>query len=258
MVQLRAVALSHRGRVRADNEDSVMLGGWLCRDPQGGLMQLAWQTDATALFLLADGMGGHAAGEVASRMAVESLLADLADAGSAVEIAAAIADADAAVRDAVRADPARAGMGTTIAGLLIADGLAFAFNVGDSRVYRAVSGYLRLLTQDDTREFLINGPDGARSGMLMQCLGGGGLDTPPDPHVQRLVLFGAERFLLCSDGLTDMLDHEALEACLEADPVRTAKQLFDAAMAAGGADNISIIIIDYLADRSPSATEKVR
>ncbi len=253
MARLRAVGLSHRGKVREHNEDCLALGGWLCLGAEGRPMRLEWQGDA-ALFVIADGMGGHAAGEVASRVAVESLLRDLPAAPGEAAIAEAINHANAAVQDAMGDDPARNGMGTTVAGLLIAEAEAYSFNVGDSRVYRVVSGYLRLLTEDDTREFRMQGASasvGKRSGTLIQCLGGASAQIEVEPHISRLTLSHIERFLLCSDGLTDMLDQDTLEDCLDPDPDRTVQRLFDAAMAAGGADNISVAIVDYQTDPNP-------
>jgi len=196
-------------------------------------------------------MGGHAAGEIASRLAAESLVQQARAMTDEVEIAKAIESANAAVHESMAQDPARIGMGTTIAGILASEDAIFAFNVGDSRAYQVVGGHLRLLTLDDTPSFAVDGPEartGQSSHALTQCLGGMPDPMAIAPHIRRLAPFGRQRFLLCSDGLTDMLDQHAIEACVEEDAESAVNRLFAVAMDAGGTDNISVVIIDYLPD----------
>jgi serine/threonine protein phosphatase PrpC len=244
---IQAAALTHRGRVRPGNEDTIGLAGWLSAESGTHPVALHWTADGPALCVIADGMGGHAAGEVASRLAVERLLAATTGVTDEAGLRAAILQAHLAVRAAARADPAKADMGTTLAGLLILDGQALVFNIGDSRVYRENSSYLRLLSCDDTSSFDSDGPE-ARTGRrsshgLLQALGLDLGGTAPSPHLSAVKIGGGERFLLCSDGLTDMLDQDEIEACLEPDLAATVTRLFKAAMAAGGEDNISIMMV---------------
>lgn len=251
MAWLRSVGLTHPGRVRQHNEDAIALGGRLMVASTDQPMCVESTVFPRVLCLVADGMGGHAAGEIASRLAAESLVRQARVMTNEVEIAKAIESANAAVHESMAEDPARIGMGTTIAGLVVSEDAIFAFNVGDSRVYQIVGGHLRLLTLDDTPSFALDGPEvrtGQSSHALTRCLGGMPCPMAIAPHIQRLPPIGRQRFLLCSDGLTDMLDQRAIEACVRDDAELVVVRLFAAAMDAGGTDNISVVIIDYLPD----------
>ena len=249
MAWLRSVGLTHPGRVRQHNEDAIALGGRLVVASTDEPMRVECSVLPRVLCLVADGMGGHAAGEIASRLAAESLVQQARAMTSEVEIAKAVKSANAAVHGSMMQDPALIGMGTTIAGILVSEDAIFAFNVGDSRAYRVVGRHLHLLTSDDTPSFAVDGPEartGQSSHALTQCLGGTPDPVPIAPHIHRLEPIGRQRFLLCSDGLTDMLDQHAIEACVQDDAELAVTQMFAAAMDAGGTDNISVIFIDYL------------
>ncbi len=257
MPTVRAAGLTHRGAVRSGNEDCIAVDAWVSQRSMSAPVYLEAPLDWTILCLVADGMGGHAAGEVASLMAAQSLLELTPNLHSADEMHAALIAVSHAIFEATQGNPALVGMGTTIAGVAFHEGEAFIFNVGDSRVYVQNGDFLRLLSTDDTAAADYAGSHertGQRSHKLLQCLGGARAFVPVSPHVVRVPLGVGEessteaidaRFLLCSDGLTDMLDQDAIEACLQADPVATCKALYEAAMSAGGEDNISIIVADY-------------
>jgi len=251
MAWLRSVGLTHPGRVRQHNEDAIALGGRLVVASTDEPMCVESIVFPRVLCLVADGMGGHAAGEIASRLAAESLVQQARAMTNEVEITKAIESANAAVHESMAQDPARIGMGTTIAGILAGEDAVFAFNVGDSRAYQVVDRHIHLLTLDDTPSFAVDGPEvrtGQTSHALTQCLGGTPDPMAIAPHIQRLPPIGRQRFLLCSDGLTDMLDQYAIEACVQDDAELVVSRLFAAAMNAGGSDNISVVIIDYLPD----------
>lgn len=251
MAWLRSVGLTHPGRVRQHNEDAIALGGRLVVAPTDEPLCIESIVLPRVLCLVADGMGGHAAGEIASRLATERLVQQTRAMIDEVEIAKAIESANAAVHESMAQDPARVGMGTTIAGIVVSEDLVFAFNVGDSRAYQVVDRRIHLLTLDDTPSFAADGPEartGQTSHALTQCLGGTPEPLAIAPHITRLPPIGRQRFLLCSDGLTDMLDRRAIEACVEDEAESAVSRLFAAAMDAGGTDNISILITDYFPD----------
>jgi serine/threonine protein phosphatase PrpC len=127
-------------------------------------------------------------------------------------------------------------MGTTAVGLLLTPNQAIWFNLGDSRVYRHHGGRLEQLSVDDV-------PPGPRSGMLTQCLGGAPTFTRIMPHICAEPLTIPSRWLVCSDGLTDMLPVDVIEPTMEADDEEAVRDLFTLAMEAGGDDNISIIVV---------------
>lgn len=231
----RITAITHRGRVRAENEDTIVVGDWVSVVDMPAPEQTRHELIAPLVCAVADGMGGHNAGEVASRYAARRLAAEpeaLIDVRAAAETLKII---DAELYRAMAADEDLLGMGTTVVGLVLAPRLVW-FNVGDSRLYRHHGGRLTQMSSDDS-------PPGARSGLLTQSLGGSLLPTALSPHVGDEDLRAGSRYLLCSDGLTDMLDAGDMEDCMKQADADAAVQLFDRAMRAGGMDNISIVIV---------------
>ena len=237
---IRAVAQSDVGLVRAGNEDSGYAG--------------------PRLLVVADGMGGHAAGEVASAVAVESL-AVLDGPGPAPEdrdhdraLTEAIATANRRIRDLVEADPRRSGMGTTVTALLWTGRGFNLAHIGDSRAYLLRNAELTQLTRDHTYvQALID--EGrlteserethpARS-LLLQALGG----EDPVPDLAEVPAQDGDRLLVCSDGLSGVVSAEAIRSVLleVRDPQETADQLVDLAVQAGGPDNITCVIADVSA-----------
>jgi len=227
-------AFTHRGRLRPQNEDTIVVGDWVSVVDMAGPEQSRHDLSAPLVCAVADGMGGHNAGEVASRYAARRLAAEpehLLDARAAAGTLQAI---DTELYSAMAADDDLLGMGTTVVGLVLAPRLVW-FNVGDSRLYDFANGTLGQLSIDDS-------PPGPRSGLITQSLGGSVARTGILPHVGELDLAPGASFLLCSDGLTDMLDQETIADCLRLPDFDAVTELFDRAMRAGGADNISIVI----------------
>jgi serine/threonine protein phosphatase PrpC len=209
------------------------------------------------LFVVTDGMGGHAAGEVASAMVVETFEALTSDAAlTSDDIVAALARADTAIVSLARRDPSKAGMGATAVGLTAlqqgASTYWLVFNVGDSRLYRYQRGELTQITVDHSyvQELIDLGrlsPTDARShperSVITRVLGSG-LAQSPDFWLFPPEL--GERFLLCSDGLSSEVDDEAIRAVLaiEDSASAIANRLVQAALHAGGHDNVSAIVVD--------------
>jgi serine/threonine protein phosphatase PrpC len=247
-VQLRATALTHQGAVRAHNEDTIAVADWITSEPMAAPVVLERGLAAPLICLVADGMGGHAAGEVASRTVAEHLARRAAQATAETAIARLLHEANDALFALMDQRPAWYGMGTTVAGVVIAPLGVVVFNVGDSRVYRIEAGTLVQLSTDDTPGPKL--PDGRTavytSSIISQVLGGHGPDQSPDPMVPHVVsepLAVGARYLICSDGLTDLLDNAEIEQLLEDDDQASAAALFEAAMARGGDDNISLILL---------------
>ncbi|MHB8078484.1 MAG: PP2C family protein-serine/threonine phosphatase [Candidatus Krumholzibacteriia bacterium] len=225
-----AAGLTDPGLVRANNEDAFFV------DPHG------------RLFLVADGLGGHAGGEVASALVVATLAADAPGAAAwsdpARELGAALARADAAVR--AQARDALAGMGATVVALHLdpAGNAVIVAHAGDSRAYRLRDGALARLTRDHTPESEIGfRPDGRRSSIITRAIGIGNDRTEVDFGLTDLR--ARDRFLLCSDGLTDMVSDRDLTALLgrDAPPADLCRALVDAALTAGGRDNVTVVIV---------------
>jgi serine/threonine protein phosphatase PrpC len=231
-VSVRIVAFSHRGRVRAQNEDTIAVGDWLSAPEMAEPRVFRQELAAPLLCAVCDGMGGHRAGAVASRLAARGLAgARIADARTAAQALRAV---DAGLYEAMAADAKLAGMGTTAVGLVLSPRLVW-FNVGDSRLYRYSGRALERLSIDDT-------PPGPRSGLLTQSLGGALMPWAIAPHASEEALRGPARFLLCSDGLTDMLGDGEIADCLALPDGDAVIELFELAMRAGGLDNISLVL----------------
>lgn len=228
---------SHQGRVRDNNEDTV--------HPTS-----AGKTDGPLLVAVADGMGGHVGGEVASRLAIEHATSDDGDLTPTERIMAG----NDAIIDAVLENPRLAGMGTTLTlALLEPLGRVTIGHVGDSRAYLFRDGELRRLTDDHSvvEEYIAAGTiteqearHHPQRGMLTRALG---LGRDLDVDVRRERLLAGDRFLLCSDGLTSMLEDEKLRELLSTGtPEETVWSLIDAANLAGGYDNVTVVVVDYL------------
>jgi len=202
------------------------------------------------LFVVADGMGGAQAGEVASEMAVRSFDAELPDGNPAEALAAVIEGANRRINERSRSDEARAGMGTTVTSAYVADDEVVVAHVGDSRAYLLRDGDLIRLTKDHSLvgELVARGKlteEQAEShpqrSVITRALG-------PEPNVQVDVdIFAAkpgDLFMLCSDGLTSMVHEPKLRPLFEdAESLEVlGKRLIDAANGAGGRDNITVIL----------------
>jgi serine/threonine protein phosphatase PrpC len=234
----RVWAATRLGLVRAANEDSWRVGG-----VRGGAADTDWAgllPDDSPWALVADGMGGHGAGEVASSVALDTLCLLLGKDGAS-DIRSAIAEANWAVFAAMDEPSGRRAMGTTVAGFCCAAGRLTVFNVGDSRVYILRADRLELLSVDDTLPRRASG----RNHALTQSLGGTSVPLPLDPHITSVEPAGGDRLLICTDGLTDMLDEEAVRAILDAVTVNPAAALADAAVDAGGRDNVTVIVAAF-------------
>jgi protein phosphatase len=238
---VRAGAASHVGLVRGSNEDRALT--------------------SINVFAVADGMGGHAAGEVASSLAA-ARLEELGDRPelTADDVRAALLVANADILADAGLNPERAGMGTTAAGIanvVVAGSAHWAvFNVGDSRVYRFESGEFAQLTVDHSQaaELLAAGeitPAEAAGHPLQNVLTRAlGMDPAPEVDLWVFPPTPGERFLICSDGLPlELVDGEmasVLRTCGEAQ--QTADELVRLAVQAGGRDNITAVVVDYQPD----------
>lgn len=230
-------ACSDVGLVRDLNEDSMF-----ARSP---------------VFAVADGMGGHAAGEVASALAVDEIgaLAEISDPQQA-DVSRAVASANQSILDREAVAAETVGMGTTLSGLCLGtlNGSPhwFVFNVGDSRVYHYTDGTLRQVTTDhsEVAELIASGritEDEAKVHPLRHVVTRSlGSEPAPNPDIWVQPVTPGERFLICSDGLSLEVSDDEIGALLARYPVpqEAAEGLVGAARAAGGRDNISVVVVD--------------
>lgn len=224
---------THQGKVREANEDSIF------PNSDG-------ETDDEVTLIVADGMGGHVAGEVASRLAIN------AAASSRLAPADRVAAGNRAIREEVGRQPNLEGMGTTMTLLeLKSDASAHFAHVGDSRAYLLRNGTLDQVTDDHTvlAEYVAAGkltPEEAvnhpQRHMITRCLG-----LTRFVNVDEFIIDveQGDRFLLCTDGLNSMIDDDAIKQGLaEETPDAAVWKLVEMANAAGGQDNITVIVAD--------------
>jgi len=226
------------GHVRQTNEDSFGLPSLICAgrkrfDCQGKLL------NANSWAVIADGMGGHAAGEMASKIAVETFrrLQDRAHTKS--EIVSIFEAANRKIYDHIAAGSGRIGMGSTLVGVAISHKHCFAFNIGDSRIYVRREAELLQLSVDHTPRSNRAG----RSHALTQSLGGTSSQVPIFPHITEWPINRSDLLVLCSDGLSDMLADDQILNLLNSAHPQPALALVNAAVAAGGRDNVTAIVI---------------
>lgn len=204
------------------------------------------------LYAVADGLGGHQAGEIASQIAIETLLGNAPKHADAKALGRAVRAANAAVIEAAAAGRGRTGMGTTLTSAMIEGTRLAIAHVGDSRAYLLHTGELTQLTQDHSMV-----ADMVRSGSLTleesrvhpnRSVITRALGSDPNMLVDGFELDAApgDRLLLCSDGLTSMVDDGDIEEILRTapSPVAATARLVAAANDAGGQDNITVVVVD--------------
>lgn len=225
---------THKGMVRDANEDSVF--------PTS-----SGESTNEVLVIVADGMGGHVAGEVASRIAINAAASNDLDAADRV------AAANRAIREEVARDPGLEGMGTTMTLLQIENSVATFGHVGDSRAYLLRDNELRQLTEDHTvaAEYVAQGQltveeaaSHPQRHMLVRTLG---LTRFVNVDEIEVDLEAGDRILLCSDGLTEMVKEDAIAKTLaKGTPDEVVWELVEMANNAGGVDNTTVVVVDAL------------
>ena len=240
-MKLTACGKTDIGRLRRNNEDS-------------------WFADTRlGLFIVADGMGGHAAGEIASALAVQMIREQLAPLlakktrpeGLLSTLSDAIRLANRAIAQAGEENPEWRGMGTTLTVLLLQAGQALLGHVGDSRLYRWRSGQLEQLSDDHSlvgdqlRRGLISREEADASNLRNILLQAVGITPELEICRKQLPLAAGDYLLLCSDGLTDMLKDKTITELLGQDltPEQGCERLLEEALVAGGKDNISLVLV---------------
>ena len=219
---------THVGHVRQRNEDCAVLGTTVVQADEEAIDR---STTTTPLLTAAlDGLGGHPDGDVASRVAGH----ELADVSDPRDVGAAIVAAHEAVLTAVDEGRGAPRMGTTVALAVVLPDAVVVGSVGDGSVMRV----------DGDRPERLTATDRAVFGGLTAFAGDTAVDRL-EPHVRRLPLDGRVRLLLATDGLTDELpDHEVHRLARSGAPAAAAADLVDAALAAGGHDNVTVVVLD--------------
>ncbi|MFJ8629341.1 PP2C family protein-serine/threonine phosphatase [Streptomyces sp. NPDC093568] len=236
-------AISHPGLLRERNEDSLVVGPWtLCGTVTENPQTLVFPLGTPLVVAVADGLGGHPGGDVASSLVARRMAALGPALSSEVAVRDAVNACNLAVYQAAGGEERSelSGMGTTIAGVVVRPESLLVFNVGDSQVFAASGAELRQLSVDDSPPH----PPGRTTTLVTQSLGGSLTYRAVAPHVSAEPLASGDRFLICSDGLTDPVAPDVLEEILdEHEDGRAAFELWKAAIEAGGPDNITVALV---------------
>jgi serine/threonine protein phosphatase PrpC len=236
-LELQPFGLTHAGKVRQNNEDALLVG----------------EGEDGTLFVVADGIGGFEAGEVASSLAVEVLKGLQPD----ESFKAAIVEANRRIVAAGRGDEKLSGMGTTVVAIRFSgkqgEPVAEVAHVGDSRAYLRRGGDMNPITEDHSlvAELVRSGDltrdqaaEHPQKNLITRALGA---DDEVDVDTAILPIEAGDRILLCSDGLSDMVSEAGISEILAEfpdDPERAARGLLSAALDAGGNDNITVVVVD--------------
>jgi len=228
VVAFCAVGCSSVGLVRTGNEDSAYVGRQLCA--------------------VADGLGGHVAGEIASATVIETLMScddKVAVADLLETMSATVSEANAELLRRIEEKPELAGMGTTLTAMLWSGTTAVLAHIGDSRAYLLRQGRLRQITEDHSLGKLVaDVPGSARPPSVMVRYLDGQPERSPDLAVREVR--PSDRYLLCSDGLSDVVTAESMHAVLvSVEDTRSAvRRLVGLADEGGGADNVTVVLVD--------------
>lgn len=242
MTNWSIAAFTHRGRVRPVNEDTVAVHKRILAGDMDEPLGTSVSSDCCVL-MIADGMGGHAQGARASRAVTDYLVEAIDRLADPASCAEAIEEANQHLFAIMHEHQEALGMGSTIVGAVLGAKQLVTFNVGDSRCYLFSSGQLVQLSHDDVPEQVND--HFRRSHALTQALGGSSLPVAIEPHISiDSPLASGETLLLCSDGLTDMVNTQAIGKILNeaGTPLKSVRKLAAEAFSAGARDNISLIV----------------
>lgn len=247
-MKLHVNAVSHVGCVRHNNEDMVLVGDHYLRN-DALTIDIDMLNRQRYLIALADGMGGHNSGEVASQDVLANLhyfFYDLPQGLSVGDFNEAIFEWLDSINNIIdskgHSEPRYFNMGTTLVAFAYINDNFYWMNCGDSRVYHLHDGQLRQLSTDHSLNNLMG--ESEHSNIITNCIGGGCKTSYIDMVTCTADVHPGDLFMLCSDGLTDMVGDAEIEEKLNNGA--TVQQLCDAAMEAGGYDNISICLIKVI------------
>lgn len=245
--------------MREHNEDMVLIGEDIFRDDK---RELTIDIDDSQIFFIAvaDGMGGHNAGEVASelvlkRMAekVETIEKGLTEKELAEKFSIWAREIHSFIIEEGNKDPSKKGMGSTLIGVLFYGGKVYYINVGDSRLYRFRRGNLVQISKDHSLREALRSKD-VPSNIILNSFGGGE-KIFIDFHPVGGVVLSNDMLVLCSDGLSDMLSDDEIEEILSNEKENIVNKLVDEAKKRGGEDNISVVLIHIVVDNTIVETE---
>lgn len=251
--------VSNPGKVRKNNEDSVLVDEKLLFEANMPKPEYIIIEKETAVFAVADGMGGHQCGEAASRATLEVFNENIEQIKDIRDIQVLIKMSKNILNQMAADDPKIYGLGTTVTGLLLKHQDAYIFNCGDSRVYKinpnAHQEQIKKITKDHSlvQEMVDNGLitedemlTHPRKNIITSAIIGDLKKENPEIFLQEMTLKLGEKFLICSDGVWESISRPELEECFDRETIKeSAESLFSKVMASNARDNLSFIIFEY-------------
>ncbi|GJQ64023.1 MAG: protein phosphatase [Melioribacteraceae bacterium] len=239
------------GAVRKKNEDMVLVADRIFRNDTAVVEINIDELEYPIMLGVSDGMGGHDAGEVASEIVLRKFAEATVNLGTnlnSLQLTSIFNKVAEETHEFIKTEGEKnrlkKGMGATLIGIVFYEGRLFYAGAGDSRLYRFRKGYLRQISKDHSISE-IQGLPRERSHLIYNSIGGGE-STFIDFHYIGDIILPDDVLLLCSDGLTDMLEDEELEELLIQD--YSAEDIVELAKKSGGGDNISLIVVDVFED----------
>ena len=257
---LKIAYVSNPGKIRKNNEDSVLIDEKLLFEANMQNPEYIIIEKETAVFAVADGMGGHECGEAASRTTLEIFNENIEQIKEIKDIQVLVKMSKNLLNQMAENDPKIYGLGTTVTGLLLKNKDAYVFNCGDSRVYKVnhmnqTGGKLEKITKDHsfvqelvdsgviTEDEMLTHP---RKYIITSAIIGDLKRDNPEIFLQEIALKHGEKFLICSDGVWESIARPELEECFNSGTVKeNAESLFLKVMASSARDNLSFIIFEY-------------
>jgi serine/threonine protein phosphatase PrpC len=250
-MRVEASYISNIGKTRKKNEDSILVNDLLISEANMDRAAHLQSSGENQAYIVADGMGGHQRGELASKTVLEVIRKRYLGIENAADISEVILSSKATLNDLAKEDSLKYGMGTTVSGIILTDKGSFVFNCGDSRVYLLNDGSLERLTKDHSvvQELVDFGAiteeemrfhsqkNVITSAVIADLLGG-----MPELDVKAVKISDDSTFLICTDGLWESMRREEMEECFT-DRKKAVQCLFERAIAGEGRDNISAIVL---------------
>ncbi|MCP5498408.1 MAG: serine/threonine-protein phosphatase [Leptospiraceae bacterium] len=256
-MKVNCAYLTHKGNVRENNEDSMLVQDVIYSNQSfTNAISIEIEDESHLVFAVADGMGGHARGEVASHAVLEFIHNNFSSFTSEEGIRKTIDDAKFHLDDLVRKDNNAYGLGTTLCGIVIKGNTGLLFNAGDSRLYKRKDGFLEKLTRDHsfvqylvdngiiTEEEMSFHP---KKNIVTSAVSGDLMKESPEMFFKEITIEEGDQFLICTDGVWESLSLEELEVCmLDAELIKKTDVLTENILRYGGLDNLSIIMLEVL------------
>lgn len=243
---LQVWAASDVGCVRQVNEDALCIGSQVVVMERGWRVRVRLDGNVPRLVAVLDGMGGHRGGAQASEMAARCLAETDPNLEPSAEAAQQVLNAaNASIHAQSSRNPLLCGMGATVAALWFGSNGGVCINVGDAKAFREQDGFLEQRSDDHAIVTLAGGRQ------LIQALGGSAELQAIQPAIREERARHGRRYLLCTDGLTDEVDLDALERAMALPPEEALEAMVSAARAAGGRDNITVAIVEIDTGEKP-------